>query len=214
MLLFNDFRWRPRCPSILFGSPRRNCNKTGVRSSCRSQRNSQTCRILNDTQLNFSRTDRNCRLWHLFPNIVYTKSNHRFRMETIACSKRYGAEKLRIGRALHWVEKIFFFLNVEMCECVCVFKWSEFLLTSMTSVRLYFIQPFLFCATTWMTTMGFGARPWPSHNRLSQEIADSQIGISPMSNRERKFFGFFFTLNEIFGFLFVRKVLRYKNKKW
>lgn len=69
------------------------------------------------------------------------------------------------------------------------------ILTSMTSVRLYFIQPFLFCAITCITTIGFGARPWPSHNRLSQEMADSHIGISPMSNREIKFDFVFVKIN-------------------
>lgn len=54
-------------------------------------------------------------------------------------------------------------------------------LTSITSVRQYFIQPVRFGPDTCTTTDGFGGRPWPSHNKLSHEIADSHNGVSVIS---------------------------------
>lgn len=56
----------------------------------------------------------------------------------------------------------------------------------MTSVRPYLIHDERYEPEICTTTVGFGGRPWPSHNKLSHEITHSHSGASVISNRENK----------------------------
>lgn len=153
-----------------------------------AQRNAQAIGVLDEAQCDFGRAERHGGLAQLLADVVDGEPNERAGVETVATTKRDRAQELRVGATLETIKMV---NNNYTKTNYSYYKVTEINrgLTSITSVRVYLIQPRPFWPATCTTTDGFGARPWPSHSRLSHEMADSQMGTSPMSKNTHRNMG-------------------------